>query len=268
MSALRADAGEGARRHFRKEKRRPPKPARGVIRTANMPEPLLLIPGLLCTARLFAPQLDALSTERAVIVADHSRGASLAEIATNILATAPPRFALAGLSMGGGIALQMIDLAPQRITRLAILDSSPLADTPESSAHRRELIGLSERGQFSAAAAVLAPLFLGTTHGGAARLQAIVTAMAEETGAEVFIRHEHAQIRRPDARPILARIACPTLVLVGAEDRLTPPPLSIDMAGAITGARLEIVPTCGHLSTLEAPEQVNRVLADWLGAGC
>lgn len=231
-----------------------------------MTEPLLLIPGLLCTARLFAPQVEAFSRAREVIVADHSRGATLAAIAQHILSAAPPRFALAGLSMGGGIALQMIDQAPQRITRLAILDSSPLADTAESSAQRRALIALSEQGQFAAAAARLAPSFLGTTHGGDARLQAIVAAMAEETGAETFIRHEHAQIRRPDARPILRRVTCPALVLVGAEDGLTPPPLSIDMASAVPGARLEIVPRCGHLSTLEAPEEVNAALAEWLNA--
>ncbi|MDX2169598.1 MAG: alpha/beta fold hydrolase [Deltaproteobacteria bacterium] len=232
-----------------------------------MTEPLVLVPGLLCTARLFAPQVAAFGGGRPVIVADHSRGATLAEIAAHILAAAPPRFALAGLSMGGGIALQMWAQAPARISRLAILDSSPLADTPESSAQRRALIGLSERGEFRAAAAQLAPSFIGRRFAADAALQATVAAMAEETGAAIFIRHEQAQIARPDARPLLPTIDCPTLVLVGGEDELTPPPLSIDMAAAIRGARLVIVEACGHLSTLEAPPAVNRALADWLAAG-
>jgi pimeloyl-ACP methyl ester carboxylesterase len=230
-----------------------------------MPEPLLLVPGLLCTARLFAPQVSAFSAERQVIVADHSRGTTLAEIATNILTDAPPRFALAGLSMGGGIALQMWAQAPGRIIRLAILDSSPLADTAESSAQRRELIELAQRGQFRAAAARLAPSFIGSRFAADAALQATVAAMADETGADTFIRHERAQIARPDARPLLATIDRPSLVLVGAEDELTPPQLSIDMAAAIPGARLVTVEACGHLSTLERPDAVNRALAEWLG---
>ncbi len=239
-----------------------------VLLRKRMREPLVLVPWLLCTARLFAPQVAAFGTEREVIVADHSCGTTFAEIATTILATAPPRFALGGLSMGGGIGLQMVAQAPHRISRLAILDSSPLPDEPAISTQRRRLIAMAERGEFSAAAAQLAPSFLGTTHGGNAVLRATLATMAEETGAATFIRHEQAQIARPDARPLLAEIRCATLVLVGIEDRLTPPALSIDMATAIPRADLRVLPACGHLSTLEAPAAVNEALALWLGAGC
>jgi pimeloyl-ACP methyl ester carboxylesterase len=229
-------------------------------------EPLLLVPGLLCTAAVFARQIAALAAERSVTVADHSRGESFAAMAAAILAEAPPRFAVAGLSMGGGIALQMVAQAPERISRLGLLGSSPLPDTPASSALRAELIALAENGDMPAVTERMLPLFLATAHTGDAGLRAAVSAMAEETGAELFIRHERAQTARPDARPLLPAIRCPTLVLVGDDDRLTPAPISRAMAAAIPDARLEIVRGAGHLSTIEAPLAVSAALAGWLVA--
>jgi pimeloyl-ACP methyl ester carboxylesterase len=170
--------------------------------------PLVLVPGLLCSARLYAPQIVALWPHGPVAVADHRRDAEVGAIAARILADSPPRFALAGLSMGGYIALTMLKLAPDRVAKLALLDTSARPDLPE----------------------------------------------------------QKAIMSRPDSRPLLGTIRCPTLVLVGEGDELTPPELAREIAAGITGARLTVVPDCGHLSTIEKPEAVNAALAEWLVA--
>src|SRR6478672_9190409 len=194
--------------------------------------PLVLVPGLLCSARLYAPQIAALWPFGAVTVADHRRDSTMAAIATRILADAPPRFALAGLSMGGYIAFAMLRRAPERIAKLALLDTSARADTPEQTA------------------ALLTPRFLHPSRHGDETLRHIVRQMAEETGSEAFVRQQRAIMSRPDSRPLLRAVGCPTLVLVGDGDELTPPALAEEIAAGIPGARLEVVPDCGHLSTI------------------
>jgi pimeloyl-ACP methyl ester carboxylesterase len=228
--------------------------------------PLVLVPGLLCSARLYAPQIEALWPHGAVVVADHRRDADIAQLAARILADAPPRFALAGLSLGGYIAFAMLRLAPERIARLALLDTSARADTPEQTAGRHTQIAMAQGGRFGEIPDLVLPRFL---HRGRQRDQAlvgIVRQMAAETGAEAFVRQLRAIMSRPDSRPLLASIACPTLVLVGDGDEATPPDLSREIVDGISGARLAIVPDCGHLSTLEQPDAVNAALTQWLDA--
>jgi pimeloyl-ACP methyl ester carboxylesterase len=228
--------------------------------------PVMLVPGLLCSARLYADQIAALWRFGPVMVADHRHDDTMEAIARRILDSAPPRFALAGLSMGGYVALSIVRLAPERVERLALLDTSARADTPQQTERRRALIELAQGGRFGEIADLLWPIFVHRDRQGDAELHGLVRVMAEETGAEVFVRQQHAIMTRPDARPMLGAIRCPALVLVGDGDELTPPALSQEIAAGIAGARLVTVPNCGHLSTLERPAAVNRALGEWLGA--
>lgn len=226
--------------------------------------PVLLVPGLCCSPRLYADQIPALWRFGPVQVADHTRHDSMAAIAAGILNDAPPRFALAGLSMGGYIALTILRQAPERVCRLALLDTSVRPETPEQTARRRPQIALAEGGRFAEVSALQFPVFVHRNRHGDAALKERVRIMAEETGAQAFLRQQQAIMTRPDARPLLPSINCPTLVLVGDGDELTPPVLSEEIAAGIAGSRLVVVPDCGHLSTMERPEQVNRALTEWM----
>ena len=227
------------------------------------PLPLLLVPGLGCSARLYSPQLDALWRFGAITVADHTRDETMDAIARRILAAAPPRFALAGLSMGGFIAFAIMRLAPERVDRLALLDTNARADVPERIAEREKFIALVQRGRFAEVNAVLTPRYLHSNHRGQTFVR-LVEQMADDVGVEGFIRQQRAIMTRPDSRPMLPGIKCPTLVLVGDSDAATPPELSKEMADAIPGAKLVIVEECGHLSTIEQPQAVNAAMTEWL----
>jgi pimeloyl-ACP methyl ester carboxylesterase len=227
---------------------------------------LVLVPGLLCTKTLWAPQIEALGDIAEVSVADHTRHDSMEAIARSILAAAPERFALAGLSMGGYIAYEIVRQAPARVTGLALLDTGSRADTPERAAGRRELIAIAEREGARKAQQLLMPVLVHKSRLADKALVQAVEQMADDVGVEAFKRQQAAIMSRPDNRPFLASIACPTLVLVGREDALTPLALSQEIAAGIPGARLEIVPDCGHLSTMEQPEAVNCALRAWLTA--
>lgn len=227
--------------------------------------PLMLLPGLNCTARLFELQIDALRDICDPFVPDTRRNDSLSAMAAAILENAPTRFALAGLSMGGYLAFEIIRRAPRRVLRLALLDTQARPDPPEATEKRRRLIRLAESGDFEAALTALAWTDLvATTRASDNSLEAVIYGMAREVGPEAFVRQEKAIIARPDSRPLLPAIACPTLVLVGDDDRITPPVLSQEMASAIPDARLVVVPDCGHLSALERPREVTAALHQWL----
>ena len=226
--------------------------------------PLVLVPGLLCSARLYAPQIAALWPHGSMTVADHRRDNEMSAIAARILADAPPRFALAALSMGGYIAFAMLRQAPERIVKLALLDTSARPDTAEQSAGREKFIAMAEAGKLNDVVEALTPRFLHRNHRGDEVLKRVVRDMAADTGAEAFVRQQRAIMSRPDSRPLLASIRCPTLVLVGDGDELTPPELAREICTGISGARLVVVPECGHLSTIEKPDAVNAALAEWL----
>lgn len=229
-----------------------------------VPVPLVLVPGLLCSARLFAPQVAALWPCGPVMVADHRREADMAAVAASVLAQAPPRFKLAGLSMGGYIAIEMLRQAPERVVKLAVLDTSARPDTPEQTAMREKFIAMAEAGKLNEVVDTLAPRFLHRDRINDEALNRTIRDMAADTGVDAFVRQEKAIMSRVDARPLLSTIHCPTLVLVGEGDELTPPDLSKEIAAGISGARLVVVPQCGHLATLEKPEAVNSALAEWL----
>ena len=207
--------------------------------------PIILVPGLVCSARLYAEQIPALWRYGPVMVADHTRDDSMTAIATRILAAAPPRFALAGLSMGGYIAMEVTRQAPQRVAKLALLDTAARAETPEQTERRSRVIALAKTGRFAEVADLLFPVFVHRNRHGDEALKRLVRGMAEETGAEAFLRQETAIIGRADARGGLPAIKCPTLVLVGDGDELTPPHLSQEIAAGIPGARLVVIPEWG-----------------------
>ena len=232
----------------------------------TQPLPIVLVPGLLASARLYGEQLPELWRWGPVTIADHTRDHSMAAIASRILAAAPPSFALVGLSMGGYIAFEIARQAPDRVARLALLDTTARPDTPEQTQGRHAQIGLARGGRLDEVIDLLLPVLIHRDRQDDAGLRRLVRLMAEDIGPEGFIRQQQAIMDRPDARPRLAGIGYPTLVLVGDGDELIPPDRSAEIASGIHGARLVMVPECGHLSTLERPQQVTQALVEWLQA--
>jgi pimeloyl-ACP methyl ester carboxylesterase len=230
------------------------------------PLPVVLVPGLLCTPRLYVEQIPALWQLGPVTVADHTRDDSMSAIAQRILSQAPPRFALVGLSMGGYVAFELMRQAPERIAKLALLDTTARPDLPEQTEQRKLQIEMARSGRFEDIARLLFPRFVAVAHQGDRTLKRVVRAMADDTGADAFVRQQTAIMNRVDSRPSLAAIACPTLVVVGEQDVLTPPDRAAEIAAGIPYARHVVVPDCGHLSTLEQPETLTQALVDFLEA--
>lgn len=226
--------------------------------------PIVLVPSLGGSARLFAAQIPELWQFGPVMVADHLRSDSIAAIAGSILAAAPPRFALAGLSMGGYIAFEILRVAPQRVLRLALLDTSAGVDDEASKDDRRRQIAMAESGRFDEVTDAQFPHTVAPSHRGDAALLLLFAAMMRDTGAEAFVRQQQASLARFDSRPGLGAVRCPTLILVGADDEITPADEARAMARAIEGSRLVVVPDCGHLSSVDQPEAVTGALLDWM----
>lgn len=199
-------------------------------------------------------------------VGDLTRADSMAGVAESVLAAAPPRFALAGLSMGGYVSFEIMRRAPERVMRLALLDTSARADTPEQTEARRALIDLCDRGEFKGVTPRLLPRWIHPARLADTALTETVMAMTARVGREAFVRQQTAIMSRPDSRPGLSRIGCPTLVLCGREDQATPVEVHREMAADIANARLAVVPECGHLSPLERPAEVTAALRAWLAA--
>lgn len=230
------------------------------------PLPTVLIPGLYATPRLFAAQLPALWRHGPVTVADHTRGATFAEVASTILASAPPRFALAGLSMGGALALEVVRQAPERVERLALLSSFSTPDTETAKGFRRAAQDELRAGRLEALIAASFPMLVHPSRAGDAGLLGVMEEMLRDTGAEAAIDEVETYMNREDARPVLEAIAVPTLVLIGDHDQIVPPSHARENAAAIGGATFVEVPECGHLSALEQPEAVTAALVAWKAA--
>lgn len=226
--------------------------------------PLLLLPGLLSDAELFAPQVAALAEVAECRVADLTAHDAMAALAADAIAQVPwERFALGALSMGGYVAYEILRQAPERVLALALMDTSARPDSEEAAGNRRRLIALADR-DFPAVIETLLPKLMTPGHAADARLGAVVRGMAQRIGPEAFKRQERAIIARPDSRPDLARIACPTLVIAGADDALMPREIHEEQAHGIRDAELVIVDDCGHLSSIEQPQHVNAALRRWL----
>jgi pimeloyl-ACP methyl ester carboxylesterase len=228
--------------------------------------PVVLIPGLLASARLYAPQIPKLWLSAPVMIADHTRDDSMAGIARRILGAAPARFALAGLSMGGYISFEIVRQAPARVVKLALLDTSARPDTPDAIQGRRTQMALVATGKLEEVADTQFGRTVAEGRRNDASLRELNRQMAREVGAAAFARQQAANMSRADSRPTLKDIRCPTLVLVGENDALTPPDRAAEIAAGIAGSKLVTVPNCGHLSTLEQPDAVTRALIEWLHA--
>jgi len=226
--------------------------------------PILLVPGLVSSPRIFAPVVPALWRFGPVTVANHIRDDNMGAIARRILAEAPPRFALAGHSMGGYIAFEIMRQAPQRVAKLALINTQARPDTEEATERRRSMMARARSGQYRAVLDELFPGFVHPSRRDDAALRQLVHDMGEEVGVEGFVRQQTAMIGRVDSRPSLAWIKCPTLVLTGDEDNTIPNSLSREMADGIHGAKLVILPNCGHLPQPEQPEATAAALVEWL----
>lgn len=229
--------------------------------------PLVLLPGMMCDARLFAPQVEALGGDREILVPPPGGQASMDAMARDLLAGLPfPRFALGGLSMGGILAMAMAAQAPDRVERLALLDTNHRADAPDRRVVRERQMARARAGALRAVIVdEMKPNYLAARSRSDAALLDLLLDMAESLGPEAFVSQSLALRDRPDRHDVLRAFGGPVLVLCGAEDRLCPPERHREMAALCAdAAALVIVEGAGHISTLERPEAVNAALAAWL----
>jgi len=218
--------------------------------------PFLLIPGLNCTGEVFAGTVAALWRWGPVTIANHCEGDSMEAMARAILETAPPRFALAGFSMGGYVAFEILRMARERVSKLALIDTMARGDTDEDFERRDRSIAAAQSGRFRDM--LLSHMPQGGTDVKEARIR-----MAETIGAERYVIQQKAIRARRDARADLALIDVPTIVIVGEKDEVTPPDAAREMAAAINGAKYVEIGDASHFALLENPEAVSAALVDW-----
>lgn len=229
-----------------------------------MGEPIVFLPGMMCDARLFGPQAAAFSGAHVIHHAPITGADTIAALAEEVLANAPPRFALAGLSMGGIVAMEILRIAPGRVARLALLDTNHLAETADRAAARGPQMAAARSGRLEAIMRdEMKPNYLadGPRRG---EILDLVMAMALGLGPEVFVRQSRALESRPDQTETLKAAAVPTLVLCGRGDALCPVSRHERIAALIPGSELRIIEGAGHMPTLEAPAETTAALADWL----
>ncbi|MDF3470150.1 alpha/beta hydrolase [Sulfitobacter sp. M28] len=228
------------------------------------PEPLVLLPGMMCDARLFGPQIAELSADMAVMVAPVTQGERIEEIASGLLDLLPKRFALAGLSMGGIVAMELLRRAPDRVSRIALLDTNPLAETPVVAANREpQIVKVRSGRMLEVIRDEMAPKYLAPGPY-RAEVMDLVMDMAETLGPEVFIRQSRALQRRRDQQAVLRKCRTPALVLCGEHDQLCPVKRHSFMAELIPYAELVVIPDAGHLPTLKKPDETTAALRNWM----
>ena len=228
------------------------------------PPNALFLPGLLEDADAFSALIEGLAGRAACVVADLTRSDTIADLARDALAQAPAGpIALAGHSMGGYVALELTRQAPQRIARLALLNTNARPDGAEATENRRRLMALAER-DFPAVIATLLARQMTPGHLQDPDLTGLVDSMAMAVGKEAFRRQQEAIIRRIDSRPHLRDIRCPTAVIAARDDQIMPLELLQELADAIPGARLTVIEDCGHMSSIEQPGKVLEALVEWL----
>jgi pimeloyl-ACP methyl ester carboxylesterase len=231
--------------------------------TSRASTDLMLLPGFLCDADLWRDQVAGLADLARCQVADLTQGDSIAELARQTLALAPARFALAGFSFGGYVAQEMLRQAPERVERLALLDTSIDADTPERATLRRTLSDAARMpGRFAGITDRMLPTFVHPARLTDADLIGRLKAMTRRLGREVFLRQNAMQ--RVDGADLIRALRCPVLVLCGEQDALTPPQKHRELAEMIASARLVSVPDSGHMTPMEQPRAVTEALRSWL----
>lgn len=229
-----------------------------------MNDPLVLLPGMMCDARLYGPQIGAFSAERVIITAPMNDHDNVPALAKDILDNAPPKFALAGLSMGGIVAMEVIRQAADRVTRLALLDTNPKAEAPAIAKNREPQMTKVLQGELRAVMRdEMKPNYL-TDGPRKAQILDLCMAMAETLGPDVFIKQSRALQSRPDQQETLRKVGVPTLILCGEDDALCPLHRHELMRDLIPGATLTVVKDAGHMPTLEQPHITNEAFAKWL----
>jgi pimeloyl-ACP methyl ester carboxylesterase len=226
--------------------------------------PVLLIPGLGSSSRIYEPVIGPLWRFGPVTVANHIRDDSMAAIARRILAEAPPRFALAGHSMGGYIAFEIMRQAPDRVAKLALINTQARPVTAVVSERGRGFMARARAGAFHDVLDEQFPLLVHRARGGDAAIRKLIHDMGDDVSADGFINNQTAIIARADSRPTMATIKCPALVLSGDDDQLIPNSLSKEMADGIAGAKLVILSDCGHCPQAEQPLATIAALAEWM----
>ena len=225
---------------------------------------LLMLPGLLNTRRLFERQIADLADIVDVIVPELWHRDTMGAIAQDILDAAPPSFALLGFSMGGYVAFEMFRRAPDRIERLALIDTQAARDPPETAARRRAFIEQTKLGRFHGIHSTLLPQIIHPSRLEDAAVTQPILDMAKEIGGDGFVREQQAILGRADSRPLLVNIEVPAVVIVGRQDLTTPVHQAEQMATDIANARLVVLEECGHVSPLERPAEVSAALRRWL----
>jgi pimeloyl-ACP methyl ester carboxylesterase len=227
--------------------------------------PLVLLPGMLCDAALWSHQLTHLSEIADVSVGNLTAADTLAEMARAILRRAPERFALAGLSLGGIVAFEVMRQAPKRVTRLALLDTNARPPRPEQLGVWQRFRTMTRQGRFAEITEQhLLPVLVAPDRQQETALTTTIRQMAEHIGAEAFLRQLSLQEQRPDSRVDLPYIVCPTLVLAGRQDMVCPLDMHEEIAAAVPNATLVVIEHCGHLSSMEQPQAVTAALRSWL----
>ena len=226
--------------------------------------PIVFIPGLMCTGRIYQHQVETLGQTHPVLLANHWSHDSMAAIAKSILDVASETFALAGMSMGGYVALEIMRQAPGRVTKLILMSTSAKPDTPERSADRRKQVEGARKYGVRAGTKELYPKLVHPARHEDAPLLTTFFEMAEELGVDAFANQIEAIIGRPDSRPMLGKITAPTLVIAGKDDALITPENSEELANGIPGARLALIEHCGHMGMIERPETYTKLISGFL----
>ncbi|KZL16561.1 2-hydroxy-6-oxononadienedioate/2-hydroxy-6-oxononatrienedioate hydrolase [Pseudovibrio axinellae] len=224
---------------------------------------IVFIPGLACTGAVFSHQIASLK-EHAIMIAETFGQDTIEAMARRLLDHAPEKFALAGYSMGGYIALETIRIAPERVDRLALISTNARIDLPAQTQLRQAQMEIVKKGGYHKIAAIQYTQLVHPARHTDITLRQTIVDMAEEVGAENYLKQQHAIINRRDQRPNLSSIQCPTIILAGADDKLLPLDRSYEMHESITQSELHILPHCGHIAPLEHPAHTNELIQDWI----
>jgi pimeloyl-ACP methyl ester carboxylesterase len=226
---------------------------------------IAIFPGHLCNGRLFAHQVQVLAERARIHVANLYTHDSVSELAKSALERLPERFVLIANSMGGAVAFEVMRQCPERVEALILIGTTCRPETSAQSSRRANALGLAQDEKWAALTELYAPAFFAPSNRAKnATLDATLRQMILDTGGQGIRHQQHAFATRPDSYPTLASISCPTLVICGREDEITPLELSEELVAGISGSALTVVEKCGHVPMLEHPEVTTQIVQAWL----
>jgi len=226
--------------------------------------PLVMIPGMMCDERIFAPQIEELVSKRSVHIADISKHDNISDLAADVLSNAPPKFCLVGHSMGGIVAMEICAQDPKRIEKLVLIDTNPLAELEEVKLKREPQISDALSGKLvNVIRDEMKPNYLASSENQDIILN-ICLEMALSLGPKVFINQSRALQTRADQQSNIQSINIPVLIMCGSEDKLCTVERHEMMHNMISNSELKIINNAGHIPTLEQPSETTEVLKEWL----